>query len=160
MKYIVDTNVFRTLFRYYYKDITPELFNNLDSMINDEKVLSVKEVYHELENQHKKDSDFMYAIKAYKNIFQEPTNEEEIETLKQIYNKRNYQNNISEKNLLNGNPVADAFLVAKAKCEKGILVTAEKFSPNAARIPNICEEFKIKYISFEEFLKVVKNYKQ
>ena len=28
MKYIVDTNVFRTLFRYYYKDITPELFNN------------------------------------------------------------------------------------------------------------------------------------
>lgn len=34
MKYIVDTNVFRTLFRYYYKDITPELFNNLDSMIN------------------------------------------------------------------------------------------------------------------------------
>lgn len=160
MKYIVDTNVFRTLFRYYYKDITPELFNNLDSMINDGKILSVKEVYHELENQHKKDSDFMNAIKAYKNIFQEPTNEEEIETLKQIYHKRNYQNNISEKNLLNGNPVADAFLVAKAKCENGILVTAGKFSPNAARIPNICEEFKIKYISFEEFLKVVKNYKQ
>ena len=160
MKYIVDTNVFRTLFRYYYKDITPELFNNLDSMINDGKILSVKEVYHELENQHKKDSDFMNAIKAYKNIFQEPTNEEEIETLKQIYHKRNYQNNISEKNLLNGNPVTDAFLVAKAKCENGILVTAEKFSPNAARIPNICEEFKIKYISFEEFLKVVKNYKQ
>ena len=61
----------------------------------------------------------MNNIKVYKNIFQEPTNEEEIEILKQIYSKRNYQNNISEKNLLNGNPVADAFLVAKAKCENG-----------------------------------------
>lgn len=159
MKYIVDTNVFRTFFRFYYNDITPELFNNLDSMIREGKIISVKEVYHELENQHKKDSDFMNNIKVYKNIFQEPTNEEEIEILKQIYSKRNYQNNISEKNLLNGNPVADAFLVAKAKCENGILVTAEEFSPNAARIPNICEEFNIKYISFKEFLKIVKKYK-
>ena len=55
MKYIVDTNVFRTFFRFYYDDITPELFNNLDSMIREGKIISVKEVYHELENQHKKD---------------------------------------------------------------------------------------------------------
>lgn len=89
MKYIVDTNVFRTFFRFYYDDITPELFNNLDSMIREGKIISVKEVYHELENQHKKDSDFMNNIKVYKNIFQEPTNEEEIEILKQIYSKRN-----------------------------------------------------------------------
>lgn len=160
MKYIVDTNVFRTFFRFYYKDVTPELFNNLDLMIKEGNVLSVKEVYHELENQHKKDSDFMNNIKVYKNIFQEPTNEEEIEILKQIYSKRNYQNNISEKNLLQGSPVADAFLVAKAKCEGGVLVTAEQFSPNAAKIPNICKDFDIEYISFEEFLKVVKEYKK
>ena len=66
MKYIVDTNVFRTFFRFYYDDITPELFNNLDSMIREGKIISVKEVYHELENQHKKDSDFMNNIKVYK----------------------------------------------------------------------------------------------
>ena len=68
MKYIVDTNVFRTFFRFYYNDITPELFNNLDSMIREGKIISVKEVYHELENQHKKDSDFMNNIKVYKFI--------------------------------------------------------------------------------------------
>lgn len=158
MKYIVDTNVFRTFFRFYYKDVTPNLFENLDKMIKNKEVLSVKEVYHELSNQHKKDSDFMKIIESYKSIFQEPTKEEEIDILKQIYSKRNYQNNISEKNLLNGGPVADAFLVAKAKSEEGILVTAEQYSPNAAKIPNICEEFGIKYIPFEEFLKVIKEY--
>ena len=159
MKYVVDTNVFRTFFRYYYKDVTPDLFENLDSMIKHNEIISVKEVYHELSKQHQKDSEFMKIIENYKSIFQEPTNDEEIEILKQIYSKRNYQNNISEKNMLHGGPLAHGFLVAKAKIENGILVTAEQYSPNAAKIPNICEEFKIAYISFEEFLKVIKEYK-
>lgn len=159
MKYIVDTNVFRTFFRFYYKTVTPELFENLDKMMQDGIIISVKEVYRELEDQHKKDAEFMENMKSYKSIFQEPTKEEEIDILKEIYSKRNFQNNISEKNLLNGHPVADAFLVAKAKSQEGTLVTAEHYSPNAAKIPNICEEFEVKYIAFEEFLKIVKDYK-
>lgn len=70
----------------------------------------------------------------------------------------NFQNNISEKNMLYGNPVADAFLVAKAKTNQGTLVTSEKFSPNAAKIPNMCDEFNIDYIDFKTFLKRVKEY--
>lgn len=158
MKYIVDTNVFRTFFRYYYTDVTPELFENLDRMIKNKDVISVKEVYYELESQHQKDSEFMKTIKGYKGIFQEPTDEEETDILLKIYSKRNYQNNISEQNMLQGSHVADAFLVAKAKSEKGILVTAEKYSPNAAKIPNICEEFGVEYINFQDFLKVIKLY--
>ena len=129
-------------------------------MIQEGCIISVKEVYRELENQHKKDDEVMKEIKRIKGIFLEPTNEEEIDILKEIYNNRNFRNNISEKNLLYGSPVADAFLVAKAKAEEGILVTAEQYSPNAAKIPNICEEFNVKYISFEEFLIVVKGYKK
>ena len=158
MKYIIDTNVFRTFFRYYYKEITPELFEKLDKMIREGNLISVKEVYRELENQHKTDSDFMKEIKEYKSIFQEPTSEEEIKVLEEIYSNRNFQNNISEKNMINGFPVADAFLVAKAKVEKGIVVTAENYSPNAARIPNICEKVNVEYISFKEFLEILKKY--
>jgi len=158
MKYIIDTNVFRTFFRYYYKEITPELFEKLDKMIREGNLISVKEVYRELENQHKTDSDFMKEIKEYKSIFQEPTSEEEIKVLEEIYSNRNFQNNIREKNMINGFPVADAFLVAKAKVEKGIVVTAENYSPNAARIPNICEKVNVEYISFKEFLEILKKY--
>ena len=159
MPYVVDTNVFRTFFRYYDEEVTPELFSNLERMIADGNLISVKEVYHELEMQHQKNEEFMNKIKGFKNIFEEPTKEEEIDILLQIYSKRNYKNNISEQNILMGKPVADAFLIAKAKVENGILVTAEKFSPNAAKIPNICEEFNIRYINFKDFLEVVKEYK-
>lgn len=158
MKYIIDTNFFRTFFRFYDKDISPELFENLDKMINKGEIISVKEVYHELEKQHQANSEVMKNIGKYKKIFQEPTNEEEVDILLQIYKNRNFQNNISEKNMLNGSPVADAFLVAKAKTNQGTLVTSENFSPNAAKIPNICNEFEIKYINFKTFLKKIKEY--
>lgn len=153
MKYILDTNFFRTFFRFYDKDVSPELFENLDKMIKNGDIISVKEVYHELEKQHQNDSEVMQMIGRIKKIFQEPTNEEAVDILFQIYQNRNFQNNISQKNMLNGSPVADAFLVAKAKTSKGTLVTSENFSPNAAKIPNICNEFGVNYIDFKTFLK-------
>lgn len=159
MKYVVDTNVFRTFFRFYYEETTPELYENFYKMIDDGILLSVRECYNELEKQHKKDSNVLNKIKSIKKIFKEPTKEEEIETVKRIYMNTNFRNNIKEQNICNGMPVADAFLVAKARSEKAILVTSEEFSPNAAKIPNICKEFNIECINMREFLKIIKNYK-
>ena len=158
MKYIIDTNALRTFFRFYYKLVTPELYDNFDRMIKNEDLLSVKEVYNEMERQHQKDSDILEKLKNIKHIFLEPTNEDEIKIVQEIYSYINFRNNIKEKNILNGRPVADAFLVAKAKIENATLVTSEKFSPNAAKIPNMCEKYGVKYINFEQFLLVLKNY--
>lgn len=158
MKYVIDTNALRTFFRYYYRLVTPELYENLDRMIKNGDLISVKEVYNEMERQHQKDSEILKELKSIKHIFLEPTNDEEIKIIQDIYKNINFRNNIKEKNILNGNPVADAFLVAKAKIENAILITSEKFSPNAAKIPNMCEKYDVKYINYEQFLIILKNY--
>lgn len=158
MKYVIDTNALRTFFRFYYRKVTPELYDNLDKMIKNNELISVKEVYNEMERQHQKDSDILKELKNIKHIFLEPTNEEEINIVQDIYKNINFRNNIKEKNILNGRPVADAFLVAKAKIENAVLITSEKFSPNAAKIPNMCEKYDVKYINYEQFLINLKNY--
>lgn len=158
MKYVIDTNALRTFFRFYYRQVTPELYDNLDKMIKNNELISVKEVYNEMERQHQKDSDILKELKNIKHIFLEPTNEEEINIVQDIYKNINFRNNIKEKNILNGRPVADAFLVAKAKIENAVLITSEKFYPNAAKIPNMCEKYDVKYINYEQFLIILKNY--
>lgn len=127
-------------------------------MIKNGDLISVKEVYNEMERQHQKDSEILKELKSIKHIFLEPTNDEEIKIIQDIYKNINFRNNIKEKNILNGSPVADAFLVAKAKIENAILITSEKFSPNAAKIPNMCEKYDVKYINYEQFLIILKNY--
>ena len=160
MKYVIDTNALRTFFRFYYREVTPDLYKNFDKMIDSKELISVKEVYNEMERQHQKDSDVLKELKNIKHIFLEPTNEEEINIIQDIYKNINFQHNIKEKNILEGKPVADAFLVAKAKIENAVLITSENFSPNAAKIPNMCEKYSIKYINYEKFLIVLKNYCQ
>lgn len=160
MKYVIDTNALRTFFRFYYREVTPDLYKNFDKMIDSRELISVKEVYNEMERQHQKDSDVLKELKNIKHIFLEPTNEEEINIIQDIYKNINFQHNIKEKNILEGKPVADAFLVAKAKIENAVLITSENFSPNAAKIPNMCEKYSVKYINYEKFLIVLKNYCQ
>ena len=120
------------------------------------EVVSVKEAYRELEAQFSKDGKILTWLKQYKHSFTSATNEE-ANIVSQIYAYRNFQNGVAEKNILRGMPVADAFLVAKAKTINGIIVTREEFKPNAAKIPNICEKFKVKYIGEEEFQLILRN---
>lgn len=158
MKYVIDTNALRTFFRFYYKSVTPELYDGFNRMIKNQDLISVKEVYNEMNRQHQKDSEILKDLDTIKHIFLGPTSEEEIQIIKEIYKEINFRNNISEKNILEGRPVADPFLVAKAKAEKATLITSEKFSPNAAKIPNMCKKYKIRYIDFESFLIALRDY--
>ena len=158
MKYVIDTNALRTFFRFYFRETTPDLYKSFDKMIENKELISVREVYNEMERQHQKDSEVLKELKNIKHIFLEPTNEEEINIVQDIYKNINFRNNIKEKNILNGRPVADAFLVAKAKIENAVLITSEKFSPKSAKIPNMCEKYDVKYINYEQFLINLKNY--
>ena len=36
-----------------------------------------------------------------------------------------------------------------------VVLTAEKYKPNGAKIPNMCEEFKVPYISLRAFLREI-----
>lgn len=60
---------------------------------------------------------------------------------------------IRRRELLQGGSVADPFVVARAKClGDGCVVTTEKYSPNAAKIPNVCEHFGVDCTNLEEFM--------
>ena len=59
---------------------------------------------------------------------------------------------IRKKETLEGRPVADPFLVAKAKVENTTLVTQEERRENAAKIPNVCEHFGVQYTNLEGFM--------
>lgn len=55
-------------------------------------------------------------------------------------------------NFSGGTPVADPFIIAKAKVYNLVVVTQEVFRENAHKIPNICIEHNVKYMTLEEFM--------
>lgn len=60
--------------------------------------------------------------------------------------------NIEKQKLYKGGRNADAFIVARAYATGGTVVTMERFKPNAVKVPNICEHFKIPYLDVEGFM--------
>lgn len=155
--YVLDTCVVRELLFHFRREVPTfdRMWNNIDSMITEGKIIFVKESYEELVRQCTTD-DNMRWLKSKKVYFTASTNEE-CKIVSQIYRNRNFQNNVSKKNILNGQPVADAFLVARAKYigDNAIVVSREILKPNAAKIPNICKSLGVRYIDDKEFQKIL-----
>lgn len=76
--------------------------------------------------------------------------------VQEIFKIEHFQIIISRKNLLLGRPVADPFVIAKAKIIDGTVVTNEANRPNGAKIPNICERFNVKCVDLEKFMEIEK----
>jgi hypothetical protein len=69
-----------------------------------------------------------------------------------IYAVPHFQQNIEQQKLLKGGRNADPFVIARASMEKRTVVTMEQFKPNAAKIPNICQQFGVACMTLEEFM--------
>jgi len=65
---------------------------------------------------------------------------------------QHFQAMIRKKERLKGKPVADPFVIAKAKISGVWVVTQEKLKENAAQIPNVCKHFEIPCINLEGFM--------
>lgn len=74
--------------------------------------------------------------------------------VQEIFKVEHFQIIISRKNLLSGKPVADPFVIAKAKVIDGTVVTNESYKPHGAKIPNICEYFNVKCANLEKFMEI------
>jgi Domain of unknown function (DUF4411) len=44
------------------------------------------------------------------------------------------------------------FVIAKAAIDKGVVVTMEQLKPKGAKIPNICDHFKVEWRNLEQFM--------
>ena len=157
MIYVVDTNVFSRTFKNISLEIFDDIWGPWDELMNNGQVISVDEVYLELESYWGNKVSEMDWLKKHKDSFQKTTNEEGFIVAK-IFKSKKFREGIKESSLRSGSPEADALLVAKAKAVGGVIVTAESDQkPHSEKIPNICVAFDVPYMEINEFYKMLKN---
>ena len=148
--YVLDSGPLIDIFRHYYRTRFPSLWEAFDAMVIEGRITSTREVFNELESHG--DDLATWCKKNRQQVFITPS-AEELAFVRKIFEVRHFQAMISKKVRLQGSSVADPFVVARAKClENGCVVTTEKYSPNAGKIPNVCEHFGVDCTNLEEFM--------
>ena len=90
-------------------------------------------------------------IKQHKSMFRVPT-AEEMQFVSEIFKVKTFQALVGEKQRLRGTPVADPFIIACAQMCGGTVITEEVRKDGGAKIPNVCDHFKINWTNLEGFL--------
>ena len=149
MIFVFDNSPLSVLFRNYYRSRFPSLWEKFDSIVDEDRLLSTREVLNEIN-----DSSITTLrdwAKDHGEVFGTPTAEEGT-FVAQIFTVKHFQQNIEQKKLYKGGHNADAFVVAKAAVINGAVVSIEEHRPDAAKIPNICQHFGIAFFTLEEFM--------
>lgn len=150
MVYVFDTNALITLFANYYQSRFPTLWERFDQLVRSHRVTSTREVLREIEAYHGTTRLTEWAT-ANKGVFPEPA-EQEMQFVGEIFAIPHFQSLVSTERRLSGRPVADPFVIARARFVGGRVVTQEAHRPNSARIPNVCEHFGIPVCDLEGFM--------
>lgn len=150
MIYVFDSCAFITLFENYYHSRFPTLWNRFDILVEEKRILSVREVKNEILSYHGENILTNWANNNTK-LFEKP-NEKEIVWVKTIFKNKHFQTLINKQKMLKGGFVADPFIVAKAKVKNGIVITQEKYKENAAKVPNVCEYLEVQCMNLEGFM--------
>ena len=149
MKYIFDSGPLIDLFRHYYPSRFPTLWENFHALVLEDALISVREVYNEIDS--REDMLTSWAKKEKDKLFSQPTIEE-FQFVREIFRVRHFQAMIRKKERLRGKPVADPFVIARAKVLDCQVVTTELFKDNSAKIPNVCKHFSVQCINLEGFM--------
>ena len=149
MRYVFDSDSLINLFMHYYPRRFPTLWEQFDALVSGGELISVREVFNEIGS--RKDSLGTWA-KKQKNILFLETTFEEFKFVAEIFQVRHFQAMIRKQERLKGKPVADPFVIARAKILNACVVTQEKKTENAAKIPNVCDHFGIPCINLEGFM--------
>lgn len=156
MTYILDTNIFRKLLDHFPRKgkLFTVVWENIETGIITGEYISVDECYNEMTRHYSEKSENYEWLKNHKKMFLSPTNEESL-ILKDLFLNKKMQESIHSKNILLNRPSADPYLVAKAKSLNAVIVTEEKFKPNSAQLPNLCEALGVKWITYDDFMDIV-----
>lgn len=157
MIFIVDNNVFSRAFNTMAFDVFEDIWLPWSDLMEKGTIVSVDEVYCELLVRWSEKSEEGKWLKNHKDSFHKPSNDEGY-IVSDIFKNRKFRESIKESSLRNGSPEADAFIIAKAKVENGIVVTSESDKkPNSEKIPNIAIAFDVPYMNMDEFFRMLKN---
>ena len=146
MVYVLDTNSFIVL-GHYFPARFPSFWSDIDSAVSTGQIISVREVRGELDTEAAREH-LRDWIDNNRSIFMLPSSEE-TEFVSDIFSNPHFQALVRKKALLAGKPVADPFVIASARIRGACVVTEEKHKPNAAKIPNVCEHYRIDCTNLE-----------
>ena len=146
--YVIDTSVISALHRNYYRSRFPSLWERFDKMVVEGRFTSVRESLRELED---RGGESLEWAAAHSELFMTPDAKEGA-FVASIYAVEHFQANFEKQKLLRGGRNADPFLIARAACIQGTVLTMEQFKANGAKIPNICEHFKVPCLDLQGFM--------
>jgi hypothetical protein len=147
--YVFDSSPLIDLFKHYYPGRFPSLWESFDGLVFEQRIISVGEVRNELEGHGDRLSAW---VKDHRSSFLTPT-VDELTFVTEIFRVPHFQTLVRKKAQLQGKPVADPFVIAKAKTlDGGCVVTQEIKKANAARIPNVCDHYDIPCLNLESFM--------
>ena len=149
MSYVFDTSPLSALFKNFYRNRFPSLWERFDDLVANGQIVSTREVLREIEDGATE--SLREWVAQNQRLFTVPTAAEGA-FVTEIYLIPRFRQNIEQQKILKGGKNADAFVIAKAAVEQGTVVTMELLRPNAAKIPNICQYFNIQCLSLEEFM--------
>jgi hypothetical protein len=149
MIYVFDTSSFSEL-KHFYPAVFKSVWSGLNQLVQENRLISTREVWNELERGNPEQHVNAW-LKSHRHLFRTPGTDELLFVAK-IFQIPHFQTLIGEQQRLKGTPVADPFVIACAKCVDGTLVTEEALKPNSAKIPNVCNYFKIPCIKLEQFM--------
>ncbi len=147
MTYVFDSNTLIKIFNHYYRNQFPSFWEKFDKYVANGKIISVRTVKTELQDGRDMLADFVKS----NGIFDMPT-DDETDFITEIFKVEHFQDLISKKARLQGKEVADPYLIAKAKVLNICAVTEEKPKNNAAKIPNVCQNFDVCCMNLEQFM--------
>ncbi len=150
MKYVFDSDSLINLFRHYYTERFPTLWEKFNTLVSEGELTSVREVFNEIGSS---EDPLGTWAKEQKNVLFLESTVEELKFVAQIFQVQHFQAMIRKQERLKGKPVADPFVIARAKISEAFVVTQEKKTENAAKIPNVCDHFGIRWTNLEGFMK-------
>jgi hypothetical protein len=156
-KYLIDANIFITAHRQFYPfDIAPSFWNQLVDKASG-KIEIIEKVDKEIMKGKDILTDWYKSQKSNFNILVIP-DQEVITAYSKIINfiTKNKQYKQSAKDEFAS--IADSWLCAYGLAYEDTIVTLEKFDSDTKKrikIPNVCEQFGIKYIDLFQFMRQV-----
>jgi len=147
--YCIDTCALIDLMKKLYPpDIFPSLWKDLENLVSYGRLIAPREVFKELEKYSDKKDELLKWVKKNRRIFKELT-EEQLQLVRDILQKF--------PNLIDPNKTvadADPFIIALAISEGCSVITSEQLgSPEKPKIPNVCNDYKIKCLSLPDFFR-------
>ena len=128
MIYVFDSNALIVLFNHFYRKLFPSLWEKFDLSVKEGNIVSVREVFNEIERYGDRLSEW---AKKNRNFFHQPSTEELV-FVGGIFKVSHFQYLVGKKQRLGGKPVADPFVIAKAKA-----LNNRKIARTKAHIPRI-----------------------